>query len=265
LADAIRVLIDDAGDSLPLTEELRRFYGGGLSLPTEVLYANFVQSIDGVVALSGVDSAGPMISGKSPADRFVMGLLRGAADAVMVGAGTLRDTPKHHWTADHIYPELAAEFGAFRRALGTSEQPRLVVVTASGRVDVGHPAIRGGATLLTTTEGARILREIAPGTCEVKSWDSDRVPLGEAVAWLREQGHAKILSEAGPTIMGQLVGENLLDDLFITVSPVLAGRSGAGRPGLVEGLELLPRRRVETRLASARRSAEFLLLRYSLR
>ena len=48
-----------------------------------------------------------MISGKDPADRFLMGLLRACADAVVLGAGTLRATPGHLWTPAHVYPALA--------------------------------------------------------------------------------------------------------------------------------------------------------------
>ncbi|MGI8610538.1 MAG: dihydrofolate reductase family protein [Candidatus Dormibacteria bacterium] len=263
--EPLAVLVDDRGDSLPLTDELRRLYGGGLSLPPTALYANFVQSIDGVVAMSEVASSGSVLSGKSPADRFVMGLLRATADAVLVGAGTLRDTPRHHWTADHIFPELTTEWTRLRQSLGTTDQPRLVLVTSSGLVDVMHPAIRAGATFLTTAAGAEILGDIVPESCEVKAFDGDRVPLTEALPWLREQGYQRILSEAGPRVTGQLLADDLLDDLFVTVAPVLAGRDGGGRLGLVEGVDLLPRRRVEGRLTSARASADFLMLRYTLR
>ncbi len=223
-----------------------------------------MQSIDGVVAMSGVDSSGPVLSGRSAADRFVMGLLRAAASAVMIGAGTLRDTPKHHWTAEHIYPELASDLTRLRGALGLPERPRLVVITGSGAVDVGHPAIREGATFLTTDAGAERLKDIIPASCDLRSWPADRVPLPEGVAWLQQQGHRRILSEAGPTVMGQLLQADLLDELFVTLSPVLAGRDGGGRPGLIEGITFLPGRRIQASIRSMRRSGDYILLRYSL-
>jgi riboflavin biosynthesis pyrimidine reductase len=253
------------GDAIPLSGELRRLYGGSLALRPVALYANFVQTIDGVVAIPGVESPGSLISGKSPADRLVMGILRASAGAVMIGAGTLRDTPGHHWTAEHIYPELTGEFAALRRALGIDPLPRLVVLTGGGDIDLAHPAIRDGATILTTSIGATRLAGVLPDSCELKAWAADRVPLGAALEWLREQGYARILSEAGPTVMGQLLEHDLLDDLFVTVAPVFAGRRGEGRRGLVAGAELLPGRRVEARLTAARRSGAYLLLRYSLR
>ena len=262
--EPFQVLVDDRGATLPLTAELRRLYGGGLSLPARALYANFVQSIDGVVAMTDVESSGPVLSGKNPADRFVMGLLRASADAVLVGAGTLRDTPGHHWTADHVFPELKPEWTRMRKSLGAAHQPRLALVTATGAVDLEHPAIRAGATFVTTIAGASRLVDMVPKNCEVKAFAGDTVPMAEALAWLRERGYQRILSEAGPHVTGQLLAGDLLDDVFLTVSPVLAGRIGGGRLGLVEGVELLPRRRVEAKLASARASADFLMLRYGL-
>lgn len=264
LPEPFKVLLDDRGVSLPLTDEIRRLYGGGLSLPSQALYANFVQSLDGVVAISEVQSSGSVLSGKSPADRFLMGLLRATADAVLVGAGTLRDTPGHQWTAEDLFPELTPEWARMRASLAAAPKPRLALVTGTGSVDLEHPAIRAGAIIVTTIAGARRLVDVVPRNCEVKAFAGDRVPMAAVLAWLRERGYQRILSEAGPHVMGQLLAGNLLDDLFLTVSPVLAGRLGGGRLGLVEGIELLPDRRIEARLASARASADFLMLRYGL-
>lgn len=260
----LSAFVPDSGPPLPLTPRLRELYGGDLSLPQDALYANFVQSIDGVVAVPGVESSGSVISGKDDADRFVMALLRACASAVLVGGATLRDTPKHHWTAEHIYPELAGEFATLRRELGLQPQPRLVVLTATGEIDVNHPAVQGGATFLTSAAGGRRIDELIPQRSSIRAFPGDRVPLPEAIAWLREGGDTRILSEAGPHVMGQLVANNLVKDIFLTVSPVLAGRGGPGRLSLIEGVALIPERRVEAHLASGRTSGDFLLLRYAL-
>jgi riboflavin biosynthesis pyrimidine reductase len=84
-----------------MPDVLERVYGG-LGFADEVVYSNFVESLDGVATLGSKPSAGSEISGRNPADRFLMGLLRAFADAVLVGAGTLRATPGHQWTAEHI-------------------------------------------------------------------------------------------------------------------------------------------------------------------
>ena len=65
--------------SFDLPEPLRTDYGGGFGLPERCLYANFVASVDGVVALRTQEESGHIISGGSEADRFVMGLLRACA------------------------------------------------------------------------------------------------------------------------------------------------------------------------------------------
>ncbi|MFN2463944.1 MAG: dihydrofolate reductase family protein [Candidatus Dormibacteria bacterium] len=254
----------DGGPALPLPDGLATLYGGNLSLDDDALYANFVQSIDGVVSLPGVASSGSVISGRHAADRFVMALLRACADAVLVGGGTLRDTPRHHWTAEHVFPEMAEEFSNLRQLLGLPPQPRLVVLTATGEVDVNHPAVQGGATFLTTAAGGRRIRELIPERSSIKDFPGSSVPLAEGVQWLRGEGYRRILSEAGPHVLGQLVDEGLVRDIFLSVSPILAGRQGAGRLSLVEGIALAPERRVETRLASGRRGGDFLLLRYAL-
>ena len=73
-----------------------------------------------------------------------------------------------------------------------------------------------------------------------------------------------ILSEAGPSLFGSLLASFLVDELFLTVSPLLAGRGAAARLGLVEGVELLPEARVAGRLRSVRTHGSHLFLRYSL-
>ncbi|MDX3233628.1 hypothetical protein [Streptomyces sp. ME19-01-6] len=81
---------------------------------------------------------------------------------------------------------------------------------------------------------------------------------------IRARGHATILSATGPRLVGQLVGAGILNELFLTLSPVPAGREGSIRDGLIAGLELLPMRHEAAGLISARRRASYLFLRYRL-
>src|ERR1700716_2078864 len=133
--------------------DLQQLYGR-LGFASTVVYSNFVSSLDGVVTVGSTPSAGSVISGKYPADRFLMGLLRACADAVVLGAGTLRATPGHLWTPAHVYPALATEFIALRSSLGRSLEPALVVVTASGNIDASHPALVRGGIVIPTLDGA---------------------------------------------------------------------------------------------------------------
>jgi riboflavin biosynthesis pyrimidine reductase len=238
---------------------------GPLGFGEQVIYSNFVMSLDGVVTLGSSTSAGSVISGRNQADRFLMGLLRACADAVLLGAGTLRATPGHLWTPGHIFPDEAKSFAELRAALGRKPQPRLVLLT-TGAVDPSHPAIVAGATILTSAEGAAELKRVLPGTCDViTAGERGEVDMVQAVAELRSRGHDVILTEGGPHVVGELVARGLLDEAFITVSPVLAGRDGEQRLGMIAGAELLPDHGVWSRLLSVRRHGDFLFTRYGLK
>src|SRR3989440_3147651 len=91
-----------------------------------------------------------------------MGLLRAIADAVIVGAGTLRSVPQHRWTAQYIYPPQADAYQQLRTSLGKSGPPLNVIVTARGEVDLGLPVFQSGEVpvlLVTTTHGAERIQE----------------------------------------------------------------------------------------------------------
>ena len=80
-------------DGLPkfgLPAALTATYGGDFGLTRPELYANFVSSVDGVVALAGAGESGRVVSGDNEPDRFTMALLRAAADAVLIGASNFR-------------------------------------------------------------------------------------------------------------------------------------------------------------------------------
>src|ERR1051325_10388981 len=154
-----------------------------------------------------------------------MGLLRAFADAVLMGAGPLRATPGHHWTPEHIYPDLTEAFADLRIDLGRKPRPRLVLLTASGEVAVSHAAVIGGATIVTTAGGASGLRDRLPDSCDIiEIGDSGAVDVTKAIAELHSRGYASILTEGGPHVMGDLVAAKLLDEAFVTISPVVAGR-----------------------------------------
>ena len=252
--------------SYDLPNDLERFYGGSLGFEAPCLYANFVASLDGVVAIEGQDHSSQMISGRSEADRYVMGLLRACADAVLIGAGTLRAAPDSLWTPTFIYPGAATEFAELRNHLGRADEPRLVLLTARGEVNPHHPALESGALILTTRYGATQLEGRLPGSSTaVALGDGPSIDPVDALAAIRSEGHRIVLSEGGPSVIGGLLQTDLLDELFLTLSPILAGRSDVGgRPGLVEGAELLPSRSISGDLLSVRRHGSHLFLRYAI-
>lgn len=252
------------GFSLPSV--LATAYGGDLGFSASCVYANFVSSMDGVTALGPeYQSSGSVISGHDPTDRFVMGLLRACSDVVLIGAGTLRATPGHLWTPQHAYPPAADGYAALRRGLGLASDPELAIVTARGDVPTHHPALRDGAVIVTTTAGARQLHGLLPPACTVLDFGNrPRLALADPLEAIRDRVGSVVLTEGGPSLLGQLVAGGLLDELFLTVSPVLAGRAETSRPGLIAAQELLPRRPELAELISVRQHASFLFLRYRL-
>jgi riboflavin biosynthesis pyrimidine reductase len=263
-----------AGEPLPLPPELAAVYGT-LRLPVHAdrphVIGNFVTTLDGVVALnaSGRDGGGA-ISGDSAHDRLVMGLLRAVADAVVVGAGTLRSVPKHRWTADYIYPPLAQAYQTLRASLGRPEPPLNVLVTAQGQLDLALPVFQSGEVpvlIVTSRAGAERIRACdVPASVEIAALDSAG-PLGaQAIvdAVCRVRRCTVILVEGGPHLMGDFLAELRLDELFLTLAPQIAGRDGmSDRPGLVAGRRFAPEHPLWGTLASVKRGSSHLFLRYT--
>jgi riboflavin biosynthesis pyrimidine reductase len=225
--------------------------------------ANFVQTIDGVVAIPDLDGSNAIVSGESEADRFVVGLLRACADVVLIGARTLLASPQSLWRPERVYPPAAAAFAELRSQRGRAEHPAIAIVTGGGSLDAAHPVLAQNAVVLTTERVADEIRAAVPSTAEVVAVNAgDRVDLPLALAALRERGHDLILSEAGPTVFGQLLERRLVDELFLTVSPLVAGRGATVRFAVAEGTELLPGTAEPAELLSLRRSGDHLFLRY---
>ena len=195
-----------------------------------------------------------------------MGLLRAFAGAIVVGASTLRAEPHHQWLPEKVHPAGAAAFAELRSRLGLPKRPQLVVVTAAGRLDTGLPALAGGALILTTAAGAVALGDGLPGPLRVRVLgDEPRLGGREIVDAVRDEGHEVVLTEGGPHLIGTLLEADLLDELFLTVSPVFAGhRAVPGRRGLVEGVHFGPDNLRTADLLSARVHGSHLFLRYAL-
>lgn len=275
------------GEETPLPAALAALYGR-LAFPATAgrawVISNFVASIDGVVAYNDPVPPGlGEISASNPHDRAAMGLLRAVADAVIVGAGTLRSVPRHLWTPAYIYPPLAAQYAALRVALGKVPAPLNVIVSGSGEVDTTLPVFQSDAvtTLLLTTPGGAArpsgaplgprARKQAVDTVEHDSGISARATLDTTVSALvalapdRVTDRPLILVEGGPRLLGRFVAEGLLDEQFLTIAPQLVGRDDQfHRPGLIEGQRLAPSDPRWARLVSARRAESFLFLRYHL-
>jgi riboflavin biosynthesis pyrimidine reductase len=262
----LEVLADASGAApLDLPPLLEQLYGGPLAVQEHLVYANFVSTLDGVVAIPSLARSNQLISRGSDGDRFVMGLLRAVADVVLIGAGTLHGSPTGAWTPERAFAPASEAFAELRRRLGLSEAPELAILSGSGSVAASHPALERGALIVTSDQGAARLRGRLPPRCTILTLGEDPVlDPGHVVRALQDRGHGRILVEAGPHGFGSLVAAGLVDELFLTVSPLLAGRAGpSSRLGLVEAVDLMPSG-VDTTLMDLRRHGSHLFLRLRL-
>ena len=218
--------------------------------------ANMVVSVDGRAI---VDGGAKLLGG--PLDRQIMRRLRAAVDCVLVGAATLR--------AEGYDARVGPEESAERMARGESAQPIAAVVTASGDL----PARRGffrvpdQRRLVLTSDLARARNQerfdALSGLAElvVLPAGAERLEVEQVLdALYRRFAVRRLLVEGGPTLVGELLAANVLDELFLTISPLVVG--GEARPVIATGSPLVPPR--ELRLVSASRQANFLFLRYEV-
>ena len=255
-------------ESLPEVElpaELSRLHAGDLGFEESRFYANFVSTLDGVVAITGIPSSNDLIAADSDADRFLMGLLRAFADVVLIGAGVLRASPGGTWRPERIYPPAADGYAELRRTLRRPEAPEVAILTGSGSIDPAHPLLVSGALVLTSATGAaRLDGRLPHASMVVELGSSTTVDPLLVVEALHDRGHVRILSEAGPHAFGSFLEAGVVDELFLTTSPLLVGDAGHGtRLRLVEAADLVPHG-VEGRLLSLRRHRSHLFLRYEL-
>lgn len=226
---------------------LHRAYGGE---PADLLRVNFVASADGAVTLDG--RAGGL---GSPTDQQVLRLLRDRADGILVGAGTARAEG---------YRPLRNEPGrsSSRAERGLSPVPPLILVSRRLRMDPSDPVIANAAapTVIVTCERSDTERRTAlAAVTPVIVAGTDIVDLASARSQLAERGLRRIICEGGPTLFCAALAAGIVDEVCLTLSPMLTG-PGAGR--IVFGPWGLEPQRL--RLMHLLEEDGFLFLRYAL-
>ncbi|HET9838790.1 MAG TPA: dihydrofolate reductase family protein, partial [Candidatus Angelobacter sp.] len=193
-------------------------------------YANFVQSIDGVASFKGKHAAGSDIS-QSDEDRWLMDLLRAHADAILMGVNTLMEetlsAPQLNGGRGPVYRIEEEALRDLRTKLGRAAE-KVIFVTASAVIDPrGYRVFDGDAMqafVLTTAAGAARLKARDPRTPVIVSGDDKTIDLPKAMQILRaEMGIRYLLCEGGPTLYGSMARAGLIDEKFVTVSPVEVG------------------------------------------
>lgn len=219
---------------------------------------NMVSTVDGAARGPGGRSGDI----NSPADMRLFGMLRGTADVVLVGAGTMR--------SERYRPSRAKPAYAARRA-AAAQRPAVVIAIVSASLDVPleaplftEPVER--PVIVTVAAAPSDRRRAAGAVADVVVAGDDVVDLGAALDALAERGLTRVHSEGGPTLLAGLVAHDLLDELDVSLSPLLAGGSYPDEqpPRILHGAPVpAPPRAV--RLAHVLEEDGMLFLRYLLR
>jgi 5-amino-6-(5-phosphoribosylamino)uracil reductase len=193
-------------------------------------YANFVQSIDGIASFKGQHAAGSDIS-QSAEDRWLMDLLRAHADAIITGIHTLVEetlsAPKLNKGRGPVYQIDNGPLRDLRTRLGRKRE-KAIFVTASGSIDPRAYRVFDGdqmdALILTTQAGAARLQGRIGQERLIIAGQDKTINLPEAMRMLRkDMGIEHLLCEGGPTLYGSMARAGLIDEKFVTVSPVEIG------------------------------------------
>ena len=195
----------------------------------------------------------------SETDRKTMDRLRAEADAVVLGAGTLRiDDPYLH--------VREAEMKEYRRSLGKPEGLLFVLVTASADVDPDSRFFRdplASGRIVATVEDAPAAR-LAGLAARAEIWKIGRgsVDLVELLRRLKQRGVERLLLEGGGELNWGFVRDDLLDEMYVTIAPCLLG--GREAPTIVdgEGFRMKDGRRL--RLVDLARVGDEIYCRYSV-
>lgn len=213
---------------------------------------NFVSSLDGAATLYGRSGA----LGNA-ADRRIMVLLRSAADVLLLGAGTVR--------AEGYSGELIGADGVqWRQGQGRSVRPSLAVVSGSLRIDPCLPFFTEAPErplVVTTAEANSVRRRALEKVADVVTCGQRRLDVDLLIQELKQRGHSRIHSEGGPHLFGTFQQAGRVDELCLSVSPMLAG--GHGPRIAVSSREHLHPGRM--RLHHVLRCGDMLFLRYLAR
>lgn len=196
-------------------DELRRLYAYPDDLGRPWTRVNFVSSIDGSAVVDGASGALG-----TPADKTVFGVLRELCDVVVVGAGTVR--------AENYGGARMSEAARGRRiTAGLAPLPTMLVVSARASIDPDSRLLRESdvppVLLVGSAADGEAVAGLRAAGAQVDVTDHRVVSTADIERTLRERGFSRVLCEGGPSLFGQLIADDAVDELCITTSPLLVG------------------------------------------
>ncbi|MEV0354696.1 pyrimidine reductase family protein [Nocardia sp. NPDC050697] len=212
---AVRRLDSRALDPVLDDLALRELYAHPPGLTRPSVRVNFVSSIDG--AITDGDTVSSLTT---PADKALFFALRAVADAVLVGAGTVR-------AEDYGPAGGSAEVQRWRAEHGLAPIPPVVVVSGSAGIEPDSrlvTAARVAPVLITsaTADAGRVAALERAGVRVLRCAGAE-VTSAEVLSALAGLGLLRVLCEGGPTLLGQLLADDAVDELCVTTSPLALG------------------------------------------
>jgi 5-amino-6-(5-phosphoribosylamino)uracil reductase len=232
------------------------------------IYSNFAISRDARISFNEPgQEAAVHVTKANPHDRWLMGLLRMRADAVIVGDTTVNKETGHVWTAEFIYPPDAVAFSAQRCAEGRRPFPLLVILTLDGRLNFDATCF-GSANqqivIATTSHGVAKVRDVTcAASLDVYGLGEDAADLRRLVQILQHDYYVNsLLCEGGARVFAAMLDAHLVDEEFVTLCPTFVGsRSSHLRPSYTEGIAWMPDSAPYSRPVSLHRAGDYLFLR----
>jgi riboflavin-specific deaminase-like protein len=183
---------------------------------------NMISSVDGGISVDGVSGG---LGG--PADKVVFSAIRGVADIILVAAGTVI-------AEDYRRPQTPPIIQEQRIGRGQEPIPRIAIVTNNLSIDPTHRVFDPEARpiVVTKSEADRDRVSALDPVADIVFAGETAVNVAAAVRSLGELGARVVLVEGGPTFNSAVVAADLIDELCLTVSPLLLGGDG---PRIVNG------------------------------
>lgn len=210
-----RLLFDPTRSGTAISrDDLAELYAHPTAPDRPWVRTNFVSTLDG--AAQGPDGRSGSIN--TPSDRLAFALQRAMADVILVGAGTAR---VEHYRAVDLQPWQLA----LRTELGLAPYPTLAVVsrtTALADDLVGSADTESGPVLIITGR-PQPARQLPNGVEAIATGDEDLAPTKKLIGVLADRGFRRILCEGGPTLVHNLHEAGLVDEICLTLSPLMIG------------------------------------------
>ncbi len=272
--EPLRSVVDPS--STALIPELLHLYGGDLAFPAPpperpYVVLTFVEPWDGVLSYADVKGRelGGEISGFNPQDQFVLALLRTYADAIIIGAETLRKEGDHIWSGPKFDKAHASLLSAQRAALGKPVEIINAFLTNSGNIPLGAPVFHDPEIIplvFTSPEGMERIRAAEPSeTIGLYSANPEN-PIRDMLETLRKSHHTTLALVESPSIADACIREGVADELFITLSPYLVGNSReTNRPTLLRNTPFGPDNSPQVEIVSEKAWQNYRYFRLRLR